>query len=82
MATMEEGTKAAGTAAPFGSTGSGDDIDERTVFVRSLPYTLTDAQVSQLLNFLIQCSQSCDTKSRVGLVPLVLVEYFDVDSSV
>ncbi|KAG0563691.1 hypothetical protein KC19_8G051800 [Ceratodon purpureus] len=36
---MVEDTKGASTS------GNADDVDERTVFVRSLPYTVTDAQL-------------------------------------
>jgi len=46
---MEGGTKV-GAAAPISGTVS-DDVDERTIFVRSLPYTVTDAQVTFLLIF-------------------------------
>ena len=53
---MVEDTKGASTS------GNADDVDERTVFVRSLPYTVTDGQVRHLLALklgdvaLISCS--------------------------
>lgn len=48
---MEEDTKGGSTS------GRADDVDERTVFVRSLPYTVTDTQVRHLLTLAWQnCS--------------------------
>lgn len=48
---MEGGTSAVAAGTAVG-TGSKDDVDERTIFVRSLPYTVNDAQVCQLLTLL------------------------------
>jgi len=47
---MDGGIKV-GTAAAPSSGPVSDDVDERTIFVRSLPYTVADAQVSFLLHF-------------------------------
>jgi hypothetical protein len=48
---IEKGAEAAEPSAAAAPHGSSSDVDERTVFVRSLPFSLSDAQVDCHLSF-------------------------------
>jgi hypothetical protein len=53
------------------TSGRADDVDERTVFVRSLPYTVTDAQVRCVL------TQACQTVFCFCVPPGSAFRFFD-----
>lgn len=42
------------------------DIDDRTVFVRNLPYTVTDAQVQIVLKLVFHCNPHHPTPINVS----------------